>query len=228
MNIIKKKTYSAALALPFQTVGEEIANAILHGIGTLGAIAGLIVLLLRSKGFLGGIGGGIRSEIAYSIFAGTLIAMFLASTLYHAIQHKGAKRIFRILDHSAIYLLIAGTYTPLCLIAMRGALGWTFFGVEWACAAIGITLYTTNCRFIKKFELAIYLLMGWVVVFGMSRLFKSLPLVSFILLIAGGIAYTLGTIWYAKGPTRRKTHVIWHIFVLAGAICHWFSILLMS
>jgi hemolysin III len=153
--------------------------------------------------------------------------MFLASTLYHAIQHEGAKRVFRILDHSAIYLLIAGTYTPLCLISLRGPWGWSLFGIEWGLAITGIVLYGINYKLLKKAEVAVYLLMGWVLVVGGPRLFRSLPLMSLILLITGGVAYTLGTLWYRK-PYRRGAHVTWHVFVLAGAVCHWWAVWFMS
>jgi hemolysin III len=156
-----------------------------------------------------------------------MIILFLASTLYHAIQAEGAKRVFRILDHSAIYLLIAGTYTPYSLIGFRGALGWVYFGIEWGLAALGISLYAANVKFIKKVELAVYILMGWACAFGIVRLFSSIPRISSLFLILGGIAYTLGTVWYSRG-TRRGSHVVWHAFVLAGAVLHWWSIWLLE
>jgi hemolysin III len=182
--------------------------------------------VLKANGILGsGAGGGAGSGMtitAYIVFTVALIGMFLSSTLYHAIQHAGAKRIFRILDHSAIYIFIAGTYTPFCLLGLRGAWGWTIFGIEWALAISGVVLYAVNCRALKRIELTVYILMGWVIVAGWFPLIRSIPSVSVVLLIAGGIAYCLGTLWY-----RRKTrgaHVTWHVFVLAGAVCHWWSI----
>ncbi|MDR3343060.1 MAG: hemolysin III family protein [Treponema sp.] len=222
-----RKWCPARSPLPFQTPGEEIANSILHGVGSLLAFTGLVFLVLRAKGSLGGWGGGALGITACVIFTATLISMFLASTLYHAIQHEGAKRIFRILDHSAIYLLIAGTYTPFCLLALKGAMGWIFFGIEWALAVTGITLYAVNCTLLKKAELGVYILMGWAIVAGWFRLVSTVPVASLVLLASGGVAYTLGTIWYGK-PNRRGTHVIWHVFVLIGAVCHWWSIWLMS
>ena len=216
-------TKYTARPLPFQTLGEEIANSVLHGLGALAAIAGLVLLILRSKSTFAAT-GDIWFNIAPIVFASTLILMFLSSTLYHAIQHRGAKQVLRTLDHAAIYLLIAGTYTPLCLITLRGLFGWTLFGIEWVCAASGIALYCANCRFLKRFELVIYLVMGWVIVFGGIPLLKAINQLSLIFLIIGGAAYTLGTIWYAKGGLHRKTHVTWHVFVLIGATCHWFSI----
>jgi hemolysin III len=213
--------------LPFQTPGEEIANSILHGIGVLLAVAGLALLCARGSGKLGGTEGGALALVSYVIFTSAMITMFLASTLYHAIQAERAKRVFRVIDHSAIYLLIAGTYTPYSLLGFRGALGWVYFGIEWALAAIGISLYAANVKFIKKVELAVYILMGWACAFGLFRLIRSIPRTSALFLLLGGIAYTLGTIWYSR-TNRRWAHVVWHAFVLSGAILHWWSIWFMS
>jgi hemolysin III len=223
----ERRLLSIPKPLPFQTPGEEIANSILHGLGVLLAAAGLVLLVLKAGGHMRGNGGGGAAISSYVIFTSTMISMFLASTLYHAIQHEGAKRVLRVLDHGAIYLLIAGTYTPFCLLGLRGAWGWTFFGLEWALAAAGIVLYAAGRKFLRKAELFIYILMGWAIVAGWIPLFRTLPAISLILLVAGGAAYTLGTIWYSK-PQRRGTHVVWHVFVLAGALCHWWSVWFMS
>ena len=216
-----------ATALPFQTLGEEIANSILHGLGALLATAGLALLCVRGIGELGGTQTGALALVSYAVFTATMITMFMASTLYHAIQEKTVKRIFRIFDHCAIYLLIAGTYTPFSLLGFRGALGWVYFGIEWGLAITGIILYASNVRFIKKIEVIVYILMGWACAFGLFRLFRALPFMSSLFLILGGVAYTLGVFWYKKHD-RRKAHVVWHAFVLAGAILHWFSIWFMS
>ncbi|MCL2479641.1 MAG: hemolysin III family protein, partial [Treponema sp.] len=127
-----KVTQPVPSPLPFQTPGEEIANSILHGLGVFLAVAGLTLLVLRTKGFLGGTVSTDPVIACYTVFSAALVSMFLASTLYHAIQHEGAKRVFRILDHSAVYILIAGTYTPFSLLGLGGAWGWTYFGIEWA------------------------------------------------------------------------------------------------
>ena len=222
-----EKLYPIPAPLPFQTPGEEIANSILHGIGVLLAAAGLVLLCIRGTGGLGGTRIGPLAITSYAIFTASMITLFLASTLYHAIQAEGAKRVFQTLDHCAIYFLIAGTYTPYSLLGFGGALGWVYFGIEWGLAAIGITCYSTNVRFLKKVELIVYLLMGWACAFGIFRLVQSIPFKSSLFLVLGGIAYTLGTIWYRK-YNRRKTHVIWHSFVLAGAVLHWFSIWYLS
>jgi hemolysin III len=220
MNTIKPGT---AAALPFYTIGEEIANSILHGIGTLAAIAGLVLLTLKTRGILGGHKGAVMDTTAVLIFSSAMTGMFLASTLYHAIQHRGAKRILRIFDHSVIYLFIAGTYTPLCLSGLKGAWGWSLFGVEWGLAIIGITLYVLGNKALKKIEVIVYILMGWAIVIGFVPLLRSVPALCVILLFAGGLLYTLGTIWYRKKHIKG-THAVWHVFVLLGTVCHWFSI----
>ena len=218
---------SETKALPFYTIGEEIAHSVLHGVGVLGAIAGLVLLTLKTRGIFGGQRGGSLDITAVLLFAVTMIGMYLVSTLYHAIQHRGAKRILRVLDHSAIYIFIAGTYTPFCLIALKGAWGWSLFAVEWSLAILGITLYVLNWRILKKIELAVYILMGWVIVVGFVPLMRSVPVLSLFLLIAGGVVYSLGTIWYRRKSLRR-THIVWHAFVLIGTACHWFSIWFLS
>jgi hemolysin III len=222
-----KVTQAVKPPLPFQTPGEEIANSILHGTGILLAVAGLVLLALRNSGRLGGHYAGAGAVACYVIFSATMVSMFLASTLYHAIQHEGAKRVFQVLDHSAVYLLIAGTYTPYSLLGFKGAWGWTYFGVEWALAIAGIVLYAVNWKFLRKAELTVYILMGWAIVIGTWKLYQELPLSSFVLLFSGGFAYTMGTFWY-KRRHRRVSHVIWHIHVITGAVCHWLSLWFMS
>jgi hemolysin III len=214
-----KKGRKIPSPLPFQTPGEEIANAVLHGIGAALGTAGLVLLILR--GGRGEPAPALRIT-ACAVYGSSMILMFLASTLYHAFQHDGAKRVFRVLDHGAIYLLIAGTYTAYCLICLQGTMGWTYFGLEWGLAAAGISLYAAGVKFIKKVELGIYLLMGWSIVGGMPRLLEKASPASLGFMAAGGLAYTLGTIWYSR--RRRLSHVIWHVFVLAGAVLHWFSV----
>ncbi|MDR0526132.1 MAG: hemolysin III family protein [Spirochaetaceae bacterium] len=195
-----------------RTPGEEIANAVSHGFGVLLAAAGLVVLLtLRGNGWV------------YAVFAATMIAMFLASTLYHAIRHERAKRVFKIIDHAGIYLFIAGTCTPIYLLGVKGVLGWVCFGIEWVSALGGILLYALNCKILKKLEIAVYLLMGWAIVFCLFRLIGTVPFISVAFLLAGGLVYSLGILWYIK-PSRPGSHTVWHIFVLAGAASHWCSV----
>ena len=219
---MNKTRPSGAAAVPY-TIGEEIINSILHGIGTLGAIAGLVLLTLKTSGTLGGQRAGNLDIIAVIIFAATMIAMFLVSTLYHAIQHEGAKRIFRKIDHSTIFIFIAGTYTPFCLSGLKGAWGWSLFAVEWFLALLGIILNILNYKALKKIEMTAYILMGWAIVAGCVPLVRSVPIKSIILIVAGGIIYTLGTFWYRK-KNVFLAHGIWHAFVLMGTVCHWFAV----
>ena len=223
----KRRLFKVPTPLPFQTPGEEIANSILHGLGILLAIAGLVLLVLRSKGYLGGTAGGKLAVTSYVIYSAMLILMFLLSTLYHAIQHEGAKRVFQVLDHSAVYLLIAGTYTPLSLLGLGGALGWTYFGIEWALAITGIVLYSVKRKSMRRVEVAVYVLMGWAIVMALHPLWSRIPRASFVLLLAGGSIYTMGTFWYRRRH-RRLSHVIWHVHVVGGAVCHWLSLWFMS
>jgi hemolysin III len=205
-----------------QTVGEEIANSILHGTGVLLGILGLVFLARHAHGPFGGKDSGGNALAIYVIFSATMILMFLASTLYHALRNPKVKRIFRVFDHQAIYLFIAGTYTPFCLLGLKGVWGWSLFGFEWILAFTGIVLHGLNCRFVKKAELAIFILMGWAIIAGFVPLFKALSPKSLVLLFSGGAAYTAGTFWYRAGKTM--THVVWHVFVLAGAVCHYWAV----
>jgi hemolysin III len=205
------------------TIGEEIANSILHGIGVMLAIAGLVLLTLKGTGYLSNSGGSSLAVVSYIVFTVGMILTFLASTLYHAIQNIEVKRVFRVLDHSAIYLLIAGTYTPISLLALGGTQGWILFGIEWGLAVTGITLYSMNVKFIKKIEIGLYVVMGWAVAVYASPLWSSISTLSFILIFSGGLAYTLGIFWYAR-KKHRGSHAIWHVFVLLGAAGHWLAI----
>ena len=213
--------------LPFQTPGEEIANSILHGLGILLAVAGLVLLALRSTGYLGGTAAGPMAVTCYVIFSAMLILMFLASTLYHAIQHEGAKRVFQVIDHSTVYLLIAGTYTPFSLLGLGGAWGWAYFGAAWALAITGVVLYSAKWTLMRQVELAVYILMGWAIIFGFYRLWTRIPRISSVLLFGGGVIYTMGTFWYRRRH-RRVSHVIWHVHVVSAAVCHWLSLWFMS
>ena len=180
-----------------------------------------------SLGHLGGTVGGPLAVTSYVIYSATLILMFLLSTLYHAIQHEGAKRVFQVLDHSAIYLLIAGTYTPLSLLGLGGTLGWIYFGIEWALAITGIVLYSVKRTAMRRVEIAVYVLMGWAIILALHQLWDRIPQISFVFLLAGGGIYTLGTFWYRRRH-RRLSHVIWHVHVVGGAVCHWLSLWFMS
>lgn len=212
-----------------QTLGEEIANSALHGIGGLLGIAGLVILVRQAQ----------SSVPVYIVFTAAMIVMFFTSSLYHALNPqniKSVKELFRTFDHQAIYIFIAGTYTPFCLLALKGHLGRALFCFEWLLAITGIVLSALKCRFLKKAEMVIFILMGWAILGGCVPLARFLPLQSFILLFAGGVMYTVGTLFYRAGKEkcspntivlRKRTfgaHVIWHLFVMAGAACHWLSV----
>lgn len=198
---------------------NEIANSVTHGIGTLMAIAGLVLLVVFAA-----IYGNAWHIVSFSIYGTTLVLLYLSSTLYHSAQEPRRKYIFRIIDHSAIYLLIAGTYTPFMLVTLQGTRGWVMFGIIWFLALAGI-LY--KVFFINRhvvISTLFYLAMGWMIMFSIGDLFRNLPQNGIILLGAGGLAYTLGMLFYA-GRERLLMHAVWHLFVLGGSICHFFSIL---
>ena len=205
-----------------QSIGEEIANSALHGIGGFLGIFGLVLLVNHAK----------SSLPALVIFASAMILMFFVSTVYHVLPVQKIKKLFQIFDHQAIYIFIAGTYTPFCLLALKGPLGIALLCFEWALALTGVILSALSFNKIKKIEMIIYILMGWAIIIGCIPLAGALPVQSYLLLFAGGLAYTAGTFWYRAGkdkPSKKRKrlfcgHVIWHLFVLAGAICHWFSI----
>jgi hemolysin III len=200
------------------TVINEIANSVTHGIGALLAIAGLVLLVVFAV-----IYGNAWHVVSVSIYGATLVLLYLSSTLYHAIQTPETKRILRIIDHSAIYLLIAGTYTPFTLVTLQGTRGWVMFGIIWGLALLGI-LY--KVFFINRhvvISTLFYLVMGWMIVFSIGDLYRGLSTGGIILLGAGGLSYTLGMIFYA-GRERLLMHAVWHLFVLGGSICHFFAI----
>ena len=198
---------------------EEIANTITHGIGLLLSIAGFVVLLV-----LAALRGTAWHIVACSIYGATLICLYTASTLYHAVISPRVKRALRIFDHSAIYLLIAGTYTPFLLVSLRGPWGWSLFGVIWGLALVGVLF---KFWFVERFAIlstAVYLAMGWLVVIAAKPVITHLPLTAIIWLLAGGLAYTGGVIFFAAKRIPYN-HAIWHLFVLAGSICHYFAVL---
>jgi hemolysin III len=202
-----------------QTKIEEQLNAISHGIGALLGIAALILLIVYNTQKTE---WSLFSVIVYGI---SIIVLFLASTLYHAITREKHKHYFRILDHISIYLLIAGTYTPVTLIALENSMGWTMFWIVWGIAALGLIL---KIFFTGKFEVLsvlLYLAMGWLVVFDFTYLSEVLGPNGVLWLFAGGLAYTLGIVFYAIERIPYN-HVIWHLFVLGGAICHFFMVFL--
>jgi hemolysin III len=200
------------------TLGEEIANSLSHGAGLGLAIAAtpiLITAAVRS--------GTAWNTVGVSVFAGSMIALYLASTLYHALRHDRAKRFFRVLDHSAIFILIAGTYTPFTLGVLRGPWGWTLFGLVWGLAAIGLVKKAIfGARFVWL-SVTLYLIMGWLVLIAGPQVWQRVPLMGLAWILAGGLAYTGGVFFFAA--RRRYAHFAWHLFVIAGTACHFFAVL---
>ncbi len=197
---------------------EELLNSLSHGIGAALSIAGTIVLIVFAAGR-----GDIWKIVSFSIFGGSLILLYLSSTLYHSVPQPGLKRVFKTLDHCAIYLLIAGSYTPFLLVNMRGAVGWTIFGVVWALALGGITLKLVYGHRLKALRVFIYLGMGWLILVAADDLAAALNDRALQLIVAGGVVYTLGVIFYL---THRIpfNHAIWHLFVVGGSICHFYAV----
>lgn len=206
-------------ALPKYSSIEEWANSITHGIGAVLAIVGLVVLLVVAIGQ-----GNPWMIVSASIYGSTLIFMFLASTLYHAIQPARIRKILRQVDHLAILYLIAGSYTPFTLVTLNGAWGWSIFGIVWGLTALGTILQLTPARNIKALMVSLYLLMGWVVIVAVKPLIANLATPGLGLLLAGGLAYSGGVVFYVNKRIPFN-HAIWHMFVLAGAVFHYFAIL---
>ena len=202
------------------TLGEEVAHSVTHGVGLLAAVTGLVVLVILAA--------ATRDPwriTSCSIYATTLVLLYAASTLYHALSSTRARRVFRVLDHSAIFLLIAGTYTPFALVSLRGPWGWTLLGIVWGLAVVGVAakaVYGTRWPILST---ALYIGMGWTVVIALKPLVEHVPPGGLAWLVAGGLAYTGGVVFYAW--TRlRYSHAIWHVFVLAGSVCHYIAVVL--
>ena len=203
-----------------QSQGEEIANSISHGIGLLATLGGTPFLIMHAARY-----GDAGFFVGTSLFSATIILLYLASTLYHALPMGKAKRVFRVIEHSAIFLLIAGTYTPFTLGVLSGAWGWTLFGVVWGLAAIGVALKVLNKASHPIVSTGLYLLMGWLIVIAVDPLFAKVPASGLLWLIAGGLSYTAGVAFFATDSRLRYGHLIWHLFVIAGTVCHYFAVL---
>ena len=200
------------------TLGEEIFNSVTHGAGGLLSIAGTVVLIVFCA-----IYADAWSVVSACIYGASLIILYTMSTLYHAITHERAKRFFRVMDHNTIFFLIAGTYTPFTLVTLRGALGWTLFGIVWGAAIIGIVLNSIDLERFRKPSVVCYIAMGWVIVIAVKPMLDVLPKSSLVLLLVGGILYTAGIVFYAA-KKLRYFHSIWHIFVVGGSVLHYFSV----
>jgi len=204
---------------PDRTHYEELANSITHGLGVLLGVAGLVALVV-----LAARRGQAVHIVSCSVYGATLILLYLASTLYHALRPGKAKDFFQIMDHSAIFMLIAGTYTPFTLVSMRGAWGWSLFGIVWGLAFIGILFKILSKRRFSGFSIAIYVAMGWLVVVAIKPLFASMPMPGIGWIVAGGLCYTGGLFFYVRGRIPFY-HTIWHVAVLAGSAFHYVAVM---
>jgi hemolysin III len=201
------------------TIGEEIANSITHGVGLIASVIAFPVLLVRAQA------SSDSSAVAgAAIFGVTLILLYATSTVYHALPISKGKQLFRVLDHSAIYLLIAGTYTPFALGPLHGPWGWTLLVVIWTLALIGIVSKLTIGFRLPHLSTALYLLMGWLIVVAIKPLVETIPRAGLLWLAAGGVAYTGGVIFYNMKRVRYA-HMIWHLCVAAGSVCHFIAVL---
>lgn len=203
-----------------QSLGEEIANSVSHGAGLVGAIIGTPFLIIGAVRH-----GDAAFVVGASIFCATMILLYGTSMLYHAMPHGRMKRVFRVVDHSAIYLLIAGTYTPFTLGALRGGWGWSLFGAIWTLAVIGVCLKAMGRARHPALSTGLYLLMGWLVLVAIKPLIDSVEAAGIAWLVAGGLAYTVGVLFFATDSRLRYGHMIWHGFVVAGTACHYFAVL---
>ena len=198
---------------------EEVASALTHGLGAVASVAGGAVLIT-----LAALYGDAWQVVGASVFCASLVLLYSASTLYHAVRSRVARARLQVFDHCAIYVLIAGTYTPFMLVELRGGWGWSLFGTVWALAVAG-TVFKLFCtgRF-RRLSTAIYLAMGWLVVVATGPLLRALPGSTLLWLVAGGLSYTAGT-WFYLNRRIRYAHAIWHLFVLGGSVCHFVAVL---
>jgi hemolysin III len=200
---------------------EELANALTHGVGFVASLVGLPILVLAAASH-----GERAALVGLSVFGAALVALYAASTLYHAVSHPTLKQRLRVLDHAAIYLLIAGTYTPFTLGVLRGRWGWTLFGIVWTLAALGVlfkVLFGSGAM--ARLSTAVYVAMGWVVIIAIKPLMAAMDSAGLILLVAGGVLYTGGVVFYVD-KRRAWSHPVWHLFVMGGSVCHYFAVLL--
>jgi hemolysin III len=202
------------------TLGEEIVNSVIHGIGAGLSIAGSTLLVVLAVLY-----GDVYQIVSFSVYGTTLVILYLASTLYHSFRHPVAKRVFKVIDHASIFFLIAGTYTPFLLVAIRSAWGWTLLVIIWGLAILGVSFKALFIHRFQRLSVLAYILMGWLGVVALKELLVNIPLGGLIWLAVGGVVYTVGVVFYVLKRTRYA-HAIWHAFVLGGSICHYLAVLL--
>ena len=205
---------------PAYTAAEEIANSTTHGAGFFLSVAALAVMAVFTA-----LRGTVWHVVSCSLYGTTLVLLYLSSTLYHSIPNPRAKRVFKVLDHASIYLLIAGTYTPFALVTLRQSWGWPLFGIIWGLAAAGIILKAFYAHRFRRISTTVYIVMGWLITAAIRALYLNLPREAIWLLVLGGVLYTGGAVFYLQKGIRFF-HSIWHLFVLAGSACHFFSVFL--
>jgi len=201
-----------------QSLGEEIANSVTHGVGALASVVALPLLVMAA------VPRGIPSVVGNVVFGVSLVLLYVSSTIYHSLARNRAKRVLRIIDHSAIYVLIAGTYTPFTLGVLRGTWGWTLFGVVWSLAVLGVVLTASLGVRLPRVSTFVYIGMGWLVVIAIKPLLTHVPPTGLAWLVAGGLAYTGGAAFYGWKRLRYQ-HTVWHLFVLTGSVCHFMAVL---
>ena len=209
------------IELPKYSLGEELVSSISHGIGSLLSVAALVVGVVFAALY-----GDAWCVVSMAVYGAMLVILYTMSTIYHGLRPNNGKRVFRIIDHCSVFLLIAGTYTPLTLISLRGLVGWILFGVVWTAAILGIVLNAVNINKYKVFSMICYIAMGWVIIFAFKPLMDAMAPAGIWLLLGGGFFYPVGAILYGIGKKKKYVHSVWHFFVLAGSILHYFSILL--
>jgi hemolysin III len=208
-------------AMRRQSLGEEIANSVTHGVAALLSAVAIPVLVISALQK-----GGALNIVSSSIFGLSLFLLYASSALCHALPHGRAKRVFEILDHCAIYLLIAGTYTPFALVSLGGTWGWSLFGIVWGLALFGVLFKSIWGIKYPMASNGLYLLMGWIVVIAIKPMMAAVPPAGLIWLVAGGIAYTLGIVFFVFDHRWKFAHFVWHLFVVLGSACHFVSVLL--
>ena len=202
-----------------QSIGEEVANSISHGLGLIAAIVGTPFLILSAMRY-----ADVSYVVGVSIFSATMIILYLASTLYHAMPKGKLKYVFRVIDHSAVYLLIAGTYTPFMLGVLEGAWGWSLLVSVWGLATIGLGLKAFGKVSHPAVSTILYVVLGWLILIAIKPLVTLMAPTGLLLLVLGGVLYTLGVVFFILDSRLRYGHLVWHLFVLGGTVCHYFSI----
>lgn len=207
------------LGLPRYTLAEELVNAISHGLGAAFGIVALVLCVVFSAKQ-----GDAWMVVSSAVYGASMIILYTVSTIYHALGLNRAKRVFQILDHCSIYFLIAGTYTPYTLVAMRGPVGFTVFGIIWAAAACGITFNAISLKKFRVLSMVLYISMGWAIVFSAKALAAAVAPVGIWLLVGGGVLYTVGAVLYGIGKKKKYMHSVFHFLALGGSVCHFISI----